>query len=140
MSEGLAGPAPPPVRFGTTPFIPPPPSCAARRLQDAGSTTAKLIGFAVLPVSIGAIEPLTRQCAGTSVEASTQDGGDSVTLLTGAPIADTATDVPTFSGVQSGAAMVTSAARRDGVDADGAGACAPAGAATFQASAAANAA
>ena len=45
QSHGDAGP--PPVRFGMAPFIPPPPSCAARRIHAAGSTTRKLMGLAV---------------------------------------------------------------------------------------------
>jgi hypothetical protein len=89
-----------------TPFIPPPPSCAARRDHDAGSTTLKLIGLAVLAVSIGAIDPFTRQCAGTPVADSTQDGADNVTLRTGSPIADGTTDDPSRSVVQSATAMV----------------------------------
>jgi hypothetical protein len=88
------------------PFIPPPPSCAARRDHDAGSTTLKLIGLAVLAVSIGAIDPFTRQCAGTPFADSTQDGADNVTLRTGSPIADGATDDPSRSAVQSATAMV----------------------------------
>ena len=43
------------------PFIPPPPSCAARSVQDAGKTTRKLIGLAA--GSIGAIAPSTAQYA-----------------------------------------------------------------------------
>jgi hypothetical protein len=87
------------------PFIPPPPSCAARRDHDAGSTTLKLIGLAVLAVSIGAIVPFTRQCAGTPLVASTHDGADNVTLRTGSPIADASTDVPSRSAVQSAVVM-----------------------------------
>ena len=47
------------------PFIPPPPSCAARSVQDAGKTTRKLMGFAA--GSMGAIEPSTVQYAGAGV-------------------------------------------------------------------------
>jgi hypothetical protein len=88
------------------PFMPPPPSWAARRDHDAGSTTLKLIGRAVLAVSIGAIDPLTRQCAGTPPVVSTHDGADNVTLRTGSPIADGGTDVPSRSVVQSAVVMV----------------------------------
>ncbi len=92
------------------PFIPPPPSCAARRDHDAGSTTPKLIGLAVVAVSIGAIDPFTRQCAGAPFADSTQDGADNVTLRTGSPIADGATSDPSRSAVQSAAVMVLPAA------------------------------
>jgi hypothetical protein len=51
-------------------------------------------------VSIDAIDPFTRQCAGTPLAASTQDGADNVTLRTGSPIAVVATDVPSRSAVQ----------------------------------------
>ena len=85
--------------------MPPPPSCAARRIHDAGSTTRKLIGLAVLAVSTGAIDPSTRQCAGTPFAASTHDGADSVTLRTGSPIADGAIVAPSRSAVQSPAVM-----------------------------------
>jgi hypothetical protein len=88
------------------PFIPPPPSCAARRDHDAGSTTLKLIGLAVLAVSIGAITPFRRQCAGTPLVASTHDGADNVTLRTGSPIADVATVAPNRSAVHSAAVRV----------------------------------
>ena len=86
--------------------MPPPPSCAARRLHDAGSTTPKLIGCAVVLVSIGAIDPLTRQCAGTSPAASTQDGADSVTVLTGSPTEAGSMEGPSFSDVQSADATI----------------------------------
>src|SRR5688572_19873647 len=76
---------------------------AARRDHDAGSTTLKLIGLAVLAVSIDAMVPFTRQCAGTPFALSTHDGADSVILRTGSPIADAATDVPSRSAVQSAA-------------------------------------
>jgi hypothetical protein len=86
------------------PFMPPPPSCAAWRDHDAGNTTLKLMGLAVLAVSIDAIDPFTRQCAGTPFAASTHKGADNVTLRTGSPMADGATDVPNRSAVQSAAA------------------------------------
>ena len=105
-SDGPCAPGPPPVKLGMMPFIPPPPSCAARRDHDAGSTTLKLIGLAVLAVSIGAIDPFRRQCAGAPFADSTHDGADSVTLRTGSPIADGATDDPSRSAVQSAAVMV----------------------------------
>jgi hypothetical protein len=82
------------------PFIPPPPSCTARRDHDAGRTTLQLIGLAVLAVSIGAIDPFTRQCAGTPFVASAHDGADNVTLRTGSPIADGAMVAPNRSAVQ----------------------------------------
>jgi len=53
----------------------------------------------VLAVSIEAIDPFTRQCAGTPPVTSTQEGADNVTLLTGSPMADGATDVPNRSAV-----------------------------------------
>src|SRR5688572_7505836 len=85
------------------PFMPPPPSCAARRDHDAGSTTLKLIGLAVLAASTGAMTPFTRQCAGTPFVASTHDGADNVMLRTGSPIADGAIVVPNRSAVHSAA-------------------------------------
>ena len=54
-------PGPAPMRLGTTPFIPPPPICAARRLHDAGSTTLKLIGFALL--NSPAVKPRLQELA-----------------------------------------------------------------------------
>ena len=82
--------------------------------------TPKLIGLAVLVVSTGAIDPLTRQCAGTAPAASTQIGDDSVTLPTGAPIADGAIDVPVLADVQSAALITTSGPnRRSCVSEDG---------------------
>jgi hypothetical protein len=96
--------------LGTTPFIPPPPSCDALPDHDAGSTTLKLIGLAVLAVSIGAIDPLTRQWAGAPFADSTHDGGDSVTARTGSPMADVGIDAPTRSAVQSAAVITLRAA------------------------------
>ena len=72
--------------------------------HDAGSTTLKLIGLAVLAVSIGAIDPFTRQCAGTP-PVSFQDGADSVTLRTGSPIADGGNVAPSRSAVHSAAVI-----------------------------------
>jgi hypothetical protein len=60
----------------------------------------------VLAVSIGAIDPFTRQCAGTPLVASTHDGADNVTLRTGSPIADVATVAPNRSAVHSAAVRV----------------------------------
>src|SRR5688572_12833613 len=88
------------------PFIPPPPNCAARRDHDAGKTRLKLIGLAVLAVSIGAIEPFTRQCDGTPFVASTHDGADNATLRTGSPIADGGIVAPNRSAVHSAAVML----------------------------------
>jgi hypothetical protein len=87
------------------PFMPPPPSCAARRDHDAGRTTLKLIGLAVLAVSIGAIDPFTRQCAGTPFVDSTHKGADNVALRTGSPIADGVIVVPNRSAVHSDAVI-----------------------------------
>jgi hypothetical protein len=92
------------------PFIPPPPNCAARRDHDTGRTTLKLIGLAVLAVSIGAIVPFTRQCAGTPLAASTHDGADTVTLRTGSPIADEAMAAPNRWAVQVSAVIAISVA------------------------------
>jgi hypothetical protein len=103
-------PGGPPVRFGTTPFIPPPPICAARRFHDPGSTTLKLIGREVGAVSIGVMLPLTRQCAGTLFVASTQDGSANVTALTRSPMADGSIDTPTLAAVHSAAVTRISAA------------------------------
>jgi hypothetical protein len=91
-----------------TPFIPPPPICAARPLHAAGKTTRKLIGREVLLASTGAIDPSTRQNAGSPFAASTQVADDSATLRTGSPIADAAIDVPTLVEVQSDAVIATS--------------------------------
>src|SRR6185369_3300538 len=88
------------------PFIPPPPSCAARPDHDAGNTTLKLIGLAVLAVSTDAINPFTRQCAGIPFAASTHDGADSVTLRTGSPIADGAIVAPDRAAVHSAPVIV----------------------------------
>src|SRR5688572_10622249 len=101
------------------PFMPPPPSCAARRDHDAGRTTLKLIGRAVLAVSMGAIDPFTRQCAGTAPAASFQVGADSVTARTGSPIADGATDTPSRSAVQSAAVIALPAVFVTGAVAEG---------------------
>ena len=74
----------------------------------------------MLVVSTGAIDPLTRQCAGTAPAASTQIGDDSVMLLTGAPIADGAIVVPILADVQSAAVITTSGpSRRSCVSEDG---------------------
>jgi hypothetical protein len=78
-----------------------------------------LIGLAVLLLSIGAMEPLTRQSAGTSPAASTQVADDSVTLPTGSPIADGGIDVPTLADVQSEAVMTMSGPSRRSVEPGG---------------------
>jgi hypothetical protein len=66
----------------------------------------KLIGLAVVAVSIGAIDPLTRQYAGAPSAASTHDGADNVTPRTGSPIAEVGIELPSRSAVQSAAVMV----------------------------------
>jgi hypothetical protein len=57
-------------------------------------------------VSTGAIDPLTRQCAGTPLAASFQMGALNVTLPIDSPIADAGIDAPTFSAVQSAPVMI----------------------------------
>jgi hypothetical protein len=64
----------------------------------------------VLAVSTGAIDPFTRQCAGTPLVASTHDGADKVTSRTGSPMAEVATEVPNLSAVHSAAVMAFPAA------------------------------
>ena len=85
---------------------PPPPTCIARRLQLAGSSTRKLMGFPC--GSLGAIEPSTSACATALSVASTQRGGDSVTPPTGSPMAEAGIEVPTFSTVTSAAVITRS--------------------------------
>src|SRR5688500_4503861 len=108
-----------------TPLKPPPPICAARCPQVAGRATRKLIGRAVVAVSTGAMNPSTRQCAGALLAASTHVADDSVTALTGSPMADGSIDVPTLAAAQSAAEITTSGPSRRSVSAAGAGACAP---------------
>src|SRR5690242_15575626 len=76
------------------PFMPPPPRCAARPFQAAGSTTRKLIGRAVASGLTGAMTPSTRQCAGVLLTASTHAGARRVTLRTGSPIEATGMKLP----------------------------------------------
>jgi hypothetical protein len=102
------------------PLFPPPPIWAARRLHAAGSTTRKLISFAVLLVSTGVIDPSIRQCAGTPPAASTHDEDDNVTARTGSPILDGSIDGPTLVAVQSAAVNTTSGPSRRSVEPGGA--------------------
>ena len=86
------------------PFIPPPPSCAARSVHDAGKTTRKLMGFAA--GSMGAIAPSTVQYAGAGSAAAVHRGSLSVTFDTGSPMAATGTAVPSFVAVHSASVIV----------------------------------
>src|SRR5580700_2689477 len=87
------------------PFIPPPPSCAARKDQEAGSATPKRMGFAEGLLSTGAIDPSMLQYAGLPLASARHSGAFSVTVETGSPIEDTGILVPSFSAVQSEAAI-----------------------------------
>ncbi len=99
------------------PFIPPPPSCAARNVHDAGKTTRKLMGFAA--GSMGAIAPSTVQYAGAGSAAAVHRGSLSVTFDTGSPIAATGTAVPSFVAVHSASVIVL----RSPMSGSGAAAC-----------------
>ena len=59
-----------------------------RRFHEAGSTTRKLSGLAVVAVLMGAIDPSMRQNAGAVVDSACQIGAASVTAETGSPIAE----------------------------------------------------
>src|ERR1051326_5679558 len=83
-----------------TPFVPPPPICAARRFQEAGSTTRNRIGFADGARSTGAMDPSTAQYAGVAPDAATHRGGFSATPETGWPMAEIGMAVPTLSTEQ----------------------------------------
>ena len=48
-------------QIGDQPFMPPPPSCTACCVQEAGSTTRKLMGRPFELVSVGAIAPSMEQ-------------------------------------------------------------------------------
>jgi hypothetical protein len=87
-----------------TPFIPPPPSCAARSVQEAGKTTRKLMGLAA--GSIGAIAPSTAQYAAAVSVGAVHFGSATATLDTGSPIAPTGITVPSFADVQSASVIV----------------------------------
>src|SRR5688572_3530022 len=87
--------------------MPPPPSCAARRVHAAGNATLKLIGRAVAAVSTGSMMPSTRQYPGALAVAAVHAGEARVTRLTGSPIAGVGMVVPIFAAVQSAAPIVT---------------------------------
>src|SRR6185436_2449601 len=84
-----------------TPFVPPPPICAARRFQEAGSATRNRIGFADGARSTEAMDPSTAQYAGVAPEAATHRGGFSATPDTGSPIIEIGIEAPTLSTLQS---------------------------------------
>ncbi len=84
--------------------MPPPPSCTARRVQEAGSTTRKLMERPFELVSVGAIAPSMEQYAG-GVPAATHRGAASVTPATGSPIDETGIVVPSRACVQSSGEM-----------------------------------
>src|SRR5580698_2075840 len=92
------------VRLGIMPFIPPPPSWAARSLHSDGNNTRKRIGFALPLVSTGAIEPSMLQYEGNGAPADFQTGALNVTAATGSPIISTGIEAPSFSAVQSASA------------------------------------
>src|SRR3954468_8016043 len=83
------------------PFIPPPPICTARPDQEAGSSTRKLIGFALLCASTGVITPSTAQYEGVAPAAGAQRGVSSVTPDTGSLIDAIGTVPPMVVFVQS---------------------------------------
>src|SRR6185436_19711676 len=101
-----------------TPFVPPPPICAARRFQEAGSATRNRIGFADGARSTGAMDPSTTQYAGADPDAATHRGGFSATPDTGAsleaagcrpcasPMAEIGIAVPTLSTAQSASEII----------------------------------
>ena len=87
------------------PLNPPPPSCAACRVQAAGRTTRKLMGLAVVAVSTGAMTPSTLQYGGVLAVAAVHRGSRRVTLETGSPIDATGMADPSFIDVQSESVM-----------------------------------
>src|SRR6185369_7596833 len=92
---------PPPRRFGMVPFIPPPPSCIVRAIQEAGSSTRKLIGLALADRSTGAMTPSTRQCSGAVSLDAFHRGALSLTADTGSLMDDVAIVVPMTAVAQS---------------------------------------
>ena len=89
-----------------TPLFPPPPSCIARPLHDAGNTTRKLIGCAVGLLSAGARAPVTEQKAGPVWVAALHTGASSVMADTGSPIAVTGMVPPILSALHWASAIV----------------------------------
>src|SRR5262245_50535885 len=85
------------------PFMPPPPSCTAWLVHDAGSTTRKLMGRPLELVSVGAITPSMEQKAGALPVAGTHHGAARVTPATASPIDATGMVEPSWDAVQSSA-------------------------------------
>ena len=81
----------------------------ACRVQEAGSTTRKLMGRPFGLVSVGAIAPSIEQYAGAAPAAPPTGARQAVTPATGSPIAATGMSVPNRAGVQSSAEMTLAA-------------------------------
>ena len=83
------------------PFMPPPPSCAARPFHSDGNATWKLIGLAFGARSTGAIAPFTVQYGGKPFAAAFQRGALRVTADTGSPIVVIGMLSPSLAALQS---------------------------------------
>src|SRR5678815_3012474 len=90
------------------PFMPPPPSCTYRYVHDDGITTRKLMFGAA--GSIGAMAPVTRQCAGLPPPAATQVHSLRVTAETGSPMSAGLIVTPRRVELQSAAVTTTGSA------------------------------